>query len=150
MPVSKFCWSSWMPQEEWAGLLFSPFLWFCEDGDQVWDAIFTVAQPFSQVLSEFSASTQSLSVWARSTIQAQVHCSNSATQSLGMQCELGVGMQFQLDTQSLLSAAQITLGVSQLLLKSSLQSSCPPFLTSTWIFTQTNFPTTLENIRVTV
>ena len=47
-------------------------------------------------------------------------------------------------------AAQITLRESQPFFKSSLPSSCPPFLTRTWIFTQTNFPTTLENIRVTV
>ena len=35
-----------------AGLPFSPFLWFWEDGGQFWAAIFTVAQPLDQVLCE--------------------------------------------------------------------------------------------------
>ena len=34
--------------------------------------------------------------------------------------------------------------------ESSFQSSCPPFLTSAWLFTQPNFPGSLETIRVRV
>ena len=57
--------------------------------------------------------------------------------------------------------AQITLGVSQLLYESSLQSDCElffeykpllslPFLTCAWLFTQPNFLTRLETIQVRV
>ena len=46
-------------------------------------------------------------------------------------------------------AAEITLGASQTLLQSSLQSSCLP-LTSVWVFTQPKFSTSPETIRVRV
>ena len=32
------------------GFHSSPFLWFCEDGGQVWATLFTVAQPLAQFL----------------------------------------------------------------------------------------------------
>ena len=35
-------------------------------------------------------------------------------------------------------------------MESSLQNSCPPFLTSAWVFTQPNFPSSQETIRVRV
>ena len=71
-PFSKFCWSPWMPQEKGYGLCFSPFLWFCKDREQVRAAIYTVAQPSSQVLRELSGSNQPLSLWTCIAIQAWV------------------------------------------------------------------------------
>ena len=49
-----------------------------------------------------------------------------------------------------LCAAQITLRARQQLLKSSLQSNCPPFLTSARLFTHSNFPTSPETIQFRV
>ena len=71
-PLNEFCLSSWMPQEEggWASLFSLPMVW--EDGDQVWAAIFTVAQPPAQVLCELPGSNQPLSLCAHSVIQAWV------------------------------------------------------------------------------
>ena len=67
-----------------AGLCFSPFLWFWEDGDQVWATIFTVAQPLPQVFHELPGSNQPLSLWAHSMRKARAHF-HLATWSLGMQ-----------------------------------------------------------------
>ena len=74
---------------------------------------------------------------------------HSATQSLASNQLLGAqheasGVHSSTEPPSLWAfAAGITLGLSQPLLESSLQSSCPPFLTSAWLFTQPNFLTSL-------
>ena len=47
----KFCWSQWLQQAKGGWDCFCPFQWFSEDGDQVWAALFTVAQPPAQFLS---------------------------------------------------------------------------------------------------
>ena len=107
---------------------FPPFLWFWEDGDQVATTTFTVAQPLAHVLCELPGSNQPLSPWVCRASQL------SSSQPLSLWA----------------CTAQITLGASSPLLKISSQSSCPRFLTSTQLFTQLNFLTVLETIRVRV
>ena len=48
---SNFCCFFWLQQAEGVGFRFSPFLWFFEDGGQVWDELITVAQPPTQFCS---------------------------------------------------------------------------------------------------
>ena len=58
-------------------LHFSPFLGFCEDGDQFWAIIFTVAQSLAQVLH---ATGPSLSICAcrafNPPVVSSVRCTN--------------------------------------------------------------------------
>ena len=73
-----------------------------------------------------------------------------ATQSLCAQCDssLSAGSIQPLILWSY--AFQIPFAESQPLCESSSQTSCLPFLTSTWLFTQPNLPTSPETIRVRV
>ena len=111
------------------GLLFSPFLWFWEDGSQVWAAFLTVAHRLAHVLSELPGSNKPLGLWAHSTSETSSHA------------------QFHLATQSLgKHSSNHPQGAGE----SSLQSSCLPFLTSARLFTQPSFPASLEAIQVRV
>ena len=82
-------------------------------------------------------------LWPSSSMSCQAQINHLAAHSMRQAGQSGSTLSHSV---SGCSAAEITLGVRQLLLESSLKSSCPPFLTSTGLFTQPNFPTRLETI----
>ena len=92
------------------------------------------------VLPSHSLGTQSETSGAHSSVQLL---------SLDMQWETS-GHTVLLSHSLWAWAAEITLRASQPLLETFLQSSCPQFLTSAWLFTQPNFPTSPETIWVRV
>ena len=102
------------------------------------------------------SSNQPLSHWAHSASQAcplssnQPGASGASSSQNQPQDQRGKSDAWQAAEAKCELAPQITLGKSQLLRQSSLPSSCLPFLTSAWLFTQYNLLTSLETIWVRV
>ena len=92
--------------------------------------MFTVSQPPAPVLHELPGSSPSLSLWAPSVSQSKALCS---TQPLSLSTQ-----HTQLESPSGEPATS----------REFLKSSCSPFLTSARLFTQPNFPTSLETIQI--
>ena len=89
----------------------------------------------------------------RSCMSCQVQISHSSAHSISqytMQSPRQGGHMVLLSHSLWAHAAEITLRARQPLLGSSLQSSCPQFLTSPELFTQPNFPISPETIQVKV
>ena len=81
-------------------------------------------------------------LWPRSSMSCQVQISHSAAHSMSQSPARSlrqVGCTVPLRHSLWVCTAEISLRARQTLLESSLQSSCPPFLTNAWLFTLPTF-----------